>query len=565
MVSIREMSMIPLRRARMLATACVVVALGAIANVPGYAQAPRFEVTVPAALRSEAVTGRLLLILSRNAEPQPRQAISPQGPAMFGVDVEALRPGQPAIVDTSALGYPAGLAELPAGEYYAQAVINVYERVQRSDGHTVWLPMTDGMIVPFAGGPGNLYSTPQKVRVGEGGTIRIEMSQVVPPLRRPTDTEWLKHVRMQSEKLTRFWGRPIYINATVLLPKGYAEHPDVRYPAVYALGHSIPFGFNPDSTRFRNLGAINPVTGLETGYDFYKSWTAADFPRVIAVTLQQSTPYFPDSYSVNSANNGPYGDAVVEELIPFLEREFRMIGKPYARILEGASTSGWQTLALQLRNPDFFGGAWVLQPDPIDFRRYILTDIYEHENAFTVRRGELVVEQPFRRTVEGGPAWSMRELSRFEAVLGSRGRSGYQLGAWEAVYGPVGEDGYPRPLWDKLTGVIDRDVANYMREHGYDLREYAERNWATLGPKLAGKLHFFAGDMDDFFLNLAVYRFEEFARATTNPKSDATFTYGRPMKGHSWHAWTWAEMVRSMASHVRDRAPAGENPKLWWY
>jgi hypothetical protein len=71
--------------------------------------------------------------------------------------------------------------------------------------------------------------------------------------------------------------------------------------------------------------------------------------------------------------------------------------------------------------------------------------------------------------------------------------------------------------------------------------------------------------MDDFFLNVAVYRFEDFARATTSPKSDATFTYGRPMKGHSWHAWTWAEMVRSMASHVRDRAPAGENTKLWWY
>jgi hypothetical protein len=242
-----------------------------------------------------------------------------------------------------------------------------------------------------------------------------------------------------------------------------------------------------------------------------------------------------------------------------------MISQPHARILEGASTSGWQTLALQLRNPDFFGGAWVLQPDPIDFSRYLLTDIYEDENAVTIQRGALVAERPFRRTVDGQVVWTMRQLSRFEAVLGSRGRSGYQLGAWDAVYGPIGEDGYPRQLWDKLTGVIDRDVANYMRDNGYDLRDYAARNWRTIGPKLAGKLHFYAGDMDDFYLNLAVYQFEEFATSTTSPRSDATFTYGRPMKGHSWHAWTWAEMVRDMAGHIRDHAPDGADVGSWWH
>jgi hypothetical protein len=131
------------------------------------------------------------------------------------------------------------------------------------------------------------------------------------------------------------------------------------------------------------------------------------------------------------------------------------------------------------------------------------------------------------------------------------------------VYGPLGDDGYPKPLWDKQTGIIDHDVAEYMRDNGFDLRVFTERNWTSLGPKLAGKLHFFAGDMDDFYLNLAVYRFEEFLRTTTNPRSDATFTYGRPMKGHSWHAWTWAGMVREIAEHVRSRAPAGE-PALWW-
>ena len=336
--------------------------------------------------------------------------------------------------------------------------------------------------------------------------------------------------------------------------------------SVYTLGHTIPFSFNPDSSRAQSVGVINRTTGLESGFDFYKSWNSNGFPRVIAIALQQQTPYFPDSYSVNSANNGPYGDAIIEEVIPQLEQRFRIIAKPYARLVEGASTGGWQTLALQLKHPDFFGGAWVLQPDPIDFRRYQFTNIYQDTNAFTMPAGQFITtERPFRRSLEGQPVWTVRQLSLFEAVLGSKGRSGYQLEAWEAVYGPVGADGYPKPLWDKLTGTIDRDVANYMRENGFDLREYAQRNWATLGPKIVGKLHFLAGDMDDFYLNLAVYQFEDFLKGTSNPHYEAEFTYGRPMKGHAWHAFTWAEMVRRMAAHVKKNAPPGDDTKTWNY
>jgi hypothetical protein len=152
----------------------------------------------------------------------------------------------------------------------------------------------------------------------------------------------------------------------------------------------------------------------------------------------------------------------------------------------------------------------------------------------------------------------MRQLSRFEAVLGSHGRSSYQLEAWEAVYGPVGPDGYPRPLWDKLTGKIDHEVAAYMRDHGFDLRDYAQRNWSTLGPKLVGKLHFFAGDMDDFYLNLAVYDFQEMLKSSQNPHYEAEFTFGRPMKGHSWHTWTWAGFARVAGAYVKANTPPGE-------
>jgi len=529
------------------------------------AQAPRFEVTVPVATRATPLTGRLVVVVSKNAQPEPRMLVSPQGPAVFAIDLEQLRAGQPAVVDGKSLGYPMPLASLPPGEYYAQAVVNVYEQVKRSDGKTIWVHINDGTQEVFQIAAGNLYSDVQRVRVGEGGTVRLQLNHVIPPSPRPTDTEWVKHVRIQSQKLTAFWGRPIYIHATVLLPKGYGERTGVRYPTVYTFGHNVPFGFNPDSTRARGIGQLNPVTGVETGYDFYKSWTSDGFPRFIAVSFEQATPFFLDSYSINSVNHGPYGDAMVEEVIPALERQFRMIGKPYARLAEGASTGGWQTLALQLYHPDFFGGAWVLQPDPIDFRRYQLVDIYSDTNAFVMPNSQFTTtERPFRRTVEGLPTWSLRQLSLFEEVLGTRGRSNYQLEGWEANYGPMDADGYPKPLWNKITGTIDRDVANYMREHGFDLREYAQRNWTTLGPKVAHKLHFFAGDMDDFYLNLAVYKFEEFLKGAT-PGREVEFTYGRPMKGHSWHAFPWAELVRRMGTHVQRNAPPGEDTKAWWY
>ena len=544
---------------------CLFVVATSAATAAG-AQAPRFEVTYSTAAHKGPLTGRLVLVVSKRLDVEPRQLVAPHGAAIFGVDLDRLPPGQSVVVDEAALGYPMQLPALPPGEYNVQAVVNVYEQVRRADGHTIWLHMNDGAQETFQFAAGNIYSDPQVVRIGSGGTVRLAITHVIPAEPRPPDTEWVKRVRIQSDKLTRFWGRPVFINATILLPKGYAEHPRVRYPVAYTMGHDVPFSFTPDSSEVRDIGKINPVTGLETGYDLYKQWISDGFPRIVAISFQQQTPYFPDSYSVNSANNGPYGDAIIEEVMPELEKRFRIIGKPYARLIEGASTGGWQTLALQLRNPDFFGGAWVLQPDPIDFRRYQQTNIYEDTNAFTISAGQfLTAERPFRRTVEGQPLWSTRQVSLFEEVLGTRGRSSWQLEGWEAVYGPVGDDGYPKPLWNKLTGAIDHDVAEYMRAHGFDLRDYAERNWKTLGPKLAGKLHFFAGDMDDFYLNLAVYRFEDFISAVTAPSQRPPFTYNRPMKGHSSHAFPWSEMVRQMASHVKKFAPVGENTGAWTY
>jgi hypothetical protein len=580
-------------RSRILAgalTAACVAALGVAVTgaskpvVPVEVRAPaiappRFEITLPGAVRRTPLTGRLMVVVSRaGATANPPRMLAPNfaGPAMYAIDVEQLTPGQTAIVDAKAVGYPKPMADLPAGDYDVQALVNAYTQVRRSDGHTIWVHVNDGSVAQslFASAEGDLYSRVQRVRIGDGGTIRLSLDSTVGPPNYPADTKWYRHVKFQSPSLTKFWGRPTYIHARVLLPKGYDEHPDVRYPTVYTLGHGwTPLSFaEPSELRGGGRGgapgdSINPATGFDRDpAKMYEAWTSDDYPRFIAVTLQQATPWFPDSYSLNSANQGPYGDAVVQEMIPHLERQFRMISKPYARHLEGASTSGWQTLALMLHNPDFFGAGWVLQPDPIDFEHYQLVNIYADTNAFAIPKAPLTTaERYFMRTVEGQPMVTVREMSLYEEVIGTKGRSGNQLEGWEALYGPVGADGYPEPLWNKLTGTIDRDVATYMRDNGYDLLAYAKKNWPTIGPKLQGKLRFFVGDMDQFYLNLPVYSWEEFLKSTTTPRSDATFTYGRPMKGHSWHAWTWRQFGREAAAVMKADAPAGENTASWNY
>jgi Putative esterase len=294
---------------------------------------------------------------------------------------------------------------------------------------------------------------------------------------------------------------------------------------------------------------------------------------MIAVTFQHPTPYYDDSYAVNSANNGPYGDAIMTELIPYIEAHFRVIDKPYARVLTGGSTGGWEALALQLYHPNFFGGAWIFCPDPIDFRRYFLIDVYDDDNAFVSpkRPDDFIssflmpsgppAERSMARANDGQSLVTARQFTQLEAVLGSRGRSGHFLDNWEAVYGPVGEDGYPKPLWNKVTGEIDHQVATYMREHGYDLRYYAQQNWRKIGPALIGKLHFYCGDMDNFYLNLAVYLFEDFLKGTSDPYYGGSFQYGRPMKGHGWSPITNAELVGEMAAHVAKDSPSGAEMK----
>lgn len=530
--------------------------------------AQRIEVSFPSSLRTEPITGRLIIAVSFKDLPEPRLAISPYGPQIFGVDVDQLKPGEAVTVDESVLGYPfSSLKDIKNGDYYIQAVMNVYTECRRSDGHTIWVHLDRSRGASFNRSPGNLYSEVKKVHFGSDGdnVIKLKLSRIIPQAEMPEDTEWLKRVWIKSDLLSEFWGHPIYFGATVLLPKEYEKHTDSYYPAVYVFEHGVPFSFSTDPKTLEQRARAQDA-GLQTGYEFYQSWIADDFPRFIAVTFHTPTPYFLSSYSVNSANCGPYGDALLQELIPYLEKNFRIIPEPYARLVEGASTGGWEALALQLYHPDYFGGAWVYNPDPIDFRHYQMVNIYEDENAFFIPLNEWrKAERPMRRTTKGQMIDTVRSMSLFEYVLGTHGRSRYQFNGWEAVYGPVGADGYPVPLWDKLTGKINRDVAEYMREQGYDLREYAARNWSSLGPKVKGKLHFFSGEMDNFYLNLSVYLFEDFLKNTSNPHEPGHFEYGRPMKGHNWHPYDWAEMLRRMADYIKKNAPPEADTTAWNY
>ncbi|HVQ29473.1 MAG TPA: hypothetical protein VMV21_07845 [Vicinamibacteria bacterium] len=539
----------------------------------------RFEVTFPAAVRASAVDGRVYVLLSRDATKEPRfqifEGIDSQ--QIFGVDVLGLAPGQAAVIGANTLGYPAkSLADIPPGEYQVQAVLNVYETFRRSDGHTVLLPPDKGEGQHWESKPGNLISRPQKLRIGTG-TVRIALSEAIPPVASPVETKYLRHVTVRSRLLSDFWGRDMELGAWVLLPPGFDEHPDARYPLAIYHGH-----FTSDwraGSAFREEPPAPGLTGsdrtdAEYSYRLYQDWTAGRLPKMLIMTVQHANPYYDDSYAVNSANLGPYGDAIVKELIPEVERRFRGIGAPWSRVMYGGSTGGWEVLGAQVFYPDEFAGVWCFCPDPVDFRAYELVNIYEDENAYGKPGPFAVTPRPAKRDPDGHVTATVEQSVRFEAVLGSRGRSSDQWDIWQAVFGPVGEDGYPQAIWDKATGIIDKKVAAYWRDH-YDLRHILERDWKTLGPKLAGKIRIKVGTLDTYYLEKAVRYLEAFLERTTDPYWRGSIEYGHdlphcysgdPSVPVSISSRTMNQrLLPEMAEHMLRVAPPGADVSSWRY
>lgn len=548
----------------------------------------RFTVQLSDSLNVDTLDGRLLLMLSTNKEAEPRFQINNglNTQLIFGKNVEGWQKGESITFTSEELGYPIeNLNEIPEGTYQAQALLHVYETFNLSTGHTVKLPMDNGEGQQWNRSPGNIYNIPVEVSIGgNSSNLDLVIDTVIPPIEEPEDTEWVKHIKFKSEKLSEFWGRDMYLGAHVLLPKGFDEHPEAKYPLMIFHGH-FPSDFGdwrttpPDpnlepeySERF-GVEGYNIIQQQEA-YNFYKRWNSEDFPRFIIIEIQHPTPYYDDSYAVNSAAQGPYGDAITYELIPHIEQKFRGIGEGWARFLYGGSTGGWEALAVQVKYPEEYNGCFAACPDPIDFRAYCLVNIYEDENAYFYDSEFRTLEIPGHRDYLGQINTTVKDYNRLELVLGDKSRSGQQWDIWEATYSPLGEDGYPKRLWDKYSGDIDHEVAKYWQEN-YDLRYILERDWEKLGPELRGKIHIYCGDMDNYYLNNAVYLMEDFLESTTDPYYDGEVAYG----DRAEHCWNGDPELPNHLSRLRynsmyvpkimkrimESAPPGADLTSWRY
>jgi len=563
------------------------IALSLLLLFPVALAAQSFSVTFSKEISAQPLDGRLLLCLSTDPSDEPRNQIddSTRTQLVFGLTVDGWQPGQPAVVDASAWGYPIrSLKDLPAGEYTVQAVLNKYETFHRGDGKTVKLHMDQGEGQHWNISPGNLYSKPVKVTIKPGASISIALTETIPPILTPADTKYIRHIRIQSAALTKFWGRPMFLSAIVLVPEGFDEHPAAHFPLIIFHDHFVNDfsdfrttppdpGLKPDYSERFHLAGYNRIQQQEA-YKFYQQWIAPGFPRVLIVKIQHANPYYDDSYAVNSANVGPYGDAIETELIPAIEKQFRGLGQGWARFVYGGSTGGWEALAVQVFYPEHYNGAFAACPDPIDFHAYTNIDIYHDKNAFFLEGANKRVPQPAMRDYLGHTLITTEDNNAYELALGDHGRSGEQFDIWQAVFGPMGADGYPQPIFDKVTGEIDHKVAEYWREH-YDLEAILERDWAKLGPELAGKIHIYVGSDDTYFLNDAVYLMEDFLKSAKNPPSDGEVTYG-PRAEHCWNgdptlpnAYSRLHYNTMYLPKILDRiqktAPAGADLTSWRY
>jgi hypothetical protein len=509
---------------------------------------PRVEVSFSSSAHAAPITGMVYFAISRDNRQPPIQQTDPEGVPLFSKYVEQLQPGAAVTFDTGYRGHPlASLRDIPAGEYWVQPFVNLYTRFPRADGHTVWMHMDQWEGQNWKRSPGNLYGDPIKVRIDPSSTtpIRLVADKTIAPIPPPAETAMVKRIKIQSQILTKWWGQPIFLGATILLPKDYDKHPDVRYPINYIQGHFTPAA----------------PGGFGRGGDFDKLWLADDTPRFIYATLLHPSPYYDDSYGVNSENNGPYGDAIMQELIPAIETQFRVIRQPWARMTSGGSTGGWIAAAHQIFYPDFYGGSFASCPDSVDFNYHQIVNVYKDPNAYFIDHGWLKVDRPSQRRPDGTVVLTMKDENQYELVVGDKSRSGGQWDIWEATYSPVGADGYPLRIWDKETGVIDHAVAEKWKK--YDLLDVLKTNWATLGPKIGHKLNVYVGDMDSYYLNDAVENLNAFWQKNGNPGEMGEIVFQRRAP-HCWGPRA-PELLQKMGAQIDKYAPQGADKSSWRY
>ena len=476
----------------------------------------KIEVRIdPSVVKSPAETGRVLLILQkagdngggrRRGGGEPRFGIgatSKFSSPYFGVDMDNFTPDKVAVFDDSATAFPVEkLGDVPAGEYTAQAVFLT--------NRDICLPNEFGNLIT--------KPTPIKWDPKAKDTHRLTLAERLPDEHLPKDTATVKYLKFPSKLLSDFHKRPMFYRLSIVLPGNFEKEQDKNYLLCVHIG-----GFG---TRYQSGGFLRPD------------------PRFVQILLDGAGPYG-DPYQVNSANNGPYGDALTQEVIPHIEKTFRS-GGTNRRFTTGASTGGWVSLALQLYYPDFFNGCWSSCPDPVDFRDYELINIYSDKNAYVNNYG---FERPSQRTINGETVMTVRHETQVENVIG-RGGSWHTGGkdwcSWNATFGPRGSDGLPKPLWDAKTGVIDKSVVDDWKKH--DLRIHLEKNWPTMGSKLNGKVHVWVGDADDYFLNNAVHRFKTATQRLDNPQFNGEIIIA-PRQGHT-SGWSNSQILDAMAKRA---------------
>jgi hypothetical protein len=445
--------------------------LAACAAGPLAAETLRFEIQRPDSDHSAPLTGRLFVFMTQGSRAQPMNGPNWFRPEpFFGLEVSDFKPGESRVIDDRADGFPAALSNLAAGQYRVQAVLDA-----------------DFDHASPAEGVGNLFSQVQELEL-DGATDQVftlVLDQTIKDRPFP-ESDHVREIILKSESLSLFHGRDVHERCAVVLPKNYGDEPARRYPVIY----SIP-GFGGDHREALRFARQAPEAG-EGEVDF------------IRVYLSAQCKWGHHVYA-DSATNGPRGRALVEEMIPHLDGLFRTIARPEARFLTGHSSGGWSSLWLQVAYPDTFGGVWSTSPDPVDFRDFQQIDLYA-DPPLSMYFDPDGNRRPLARFGETPSLW-YDDFCRMDDVL----YRGGQLRSFEAVFSPRGEDGLPVRLWDRKTGKVDPQVAEAWKK--YDISLILEENWATLGPKLEGKLHIITGSLDTFYLEGAVEKMAERLKA----------------------------------------------------
>lgn len=483
------------------------------------------EISLPLPLETP-VSGRMYVVFSKNyLAPEEIvesiQALSEDMPLFFAHNVDRWDGKQPVVVEGIPTGFPG--CKLDTGLYYVSALLD-------------WNPINCRLNAD-----GNFISHTDSIRITANAQNVISLSlskQLSEPL--PPDTGRTRFEVVHSNILSAFWGREYSLKVGVLLPEGYDPVRE-RYFAVYDVG-----GYGARYTRLNGERYTNP--------DFLNWWSEAAPPCVLFF-LDGDGP-FGDPYWLNSACNGPFMDALIQELIPYLESKYRAGGTMDSRFLRGGSTGGFVSLALQVFNPDFFGGAWSFSADPVTFRHFQRIDLYGSSNAYTGREGDPI---PSCRDSSGAIRFTVKDEVAHEMKISADGRSfvtsGQQWGGWNAVFSEPGPDGLPQPVWDPLSGEIDRKIVEKAWRK-WDLTQYLlkhQRVWK----KVQSKLHVHMGMQDDYFLNEAMlYLYERLSKKYGTEPLSQIFNFGNGThqymrRGLAYQEYTLEAMYKKCKAELR--------------